>query len=313
MANDVERVTNPEVDRGSSPPGCRSRFPRQSAFIRVFAVAGLTLAVLSSPAATQPRKLDAESRERLAETYILPIRREFQVGKQTREALIFAPKSAANSPAPVVFAFHGHGGTMQKSVEMFGVHSAWKEAIVVYPQGLPTAAPSDPAGRRPGWNTAEAQGNRDVLFFDAMLAGLEEELPIDRRRIFACGNSNGGFFTYTLWALRPDVLAAVAPAAATLDRSRDNLQPKPVFCIGGEQDDKVPLASQRKTFEQLANINGCAGPTRKGRHPLVTIHPSPSGMTLVTFIHPGGHAFPREAVKPMVEFFKRTEQSDGPE
>lgn len=313
MTNDAKRVTNPEADRRISPPGSRSRYPRQPEVFRVFAFAGLTLALLSSPAATQPRKLDAESRERLAKTYLLPIRREFQVGKQTREALVFAPKSAANTPAPVVFAFHGHGGTMQKSVEMFGFHSAWKEAIVVYPQGLPTAAPSDPAGRRPGWNTAEVKDNRDVLFFDAMLAKLEEESPIDRRRIFACGNSNGGFFTYTLWALRPDVLAAVAPGAATLERSRDNLQPKPVFCIGGEQDDKVPMAAQRNTFEQLAKINGCAGPTRKGRHPLVTIHPSPSGMTLVTFIHPGGHAFPREAVKPIVEFFQRSAQSKAPE
>lgn len=292
----------------SIPQRCRRLLRNRQPVGRMLVFGWVLAILLLSPAEGQVKKKAAPARERLAETYFLPIRREFRVGRATREALVFAPKSAATTPAPVVFAFHGHGGTMQTAVTIFEIHKAWEDAIVVYPQGLPTPTPGDPQGTKPGWVTTESDDNRDLRFFDAMLESLEKEYRVDRRRVFATGNSNGGFFTYTLWAQRPDVLTAVAPGAATLGRSEGMLQPKPVFCIGGERDDKVSIDKQRQTIEQLAKINGCSGLTRKGRHPLVTVHPSPGGTPVASFIHPGGHAFPKEAVRPMVEFFQRAGQ-----
>src|SRR5579862_7082553 len=62
-----------------------------------------------------------------------------------REALIIAPSNAAGADvkAPVVFAFHGHGGNMQQVADA-GVQQLWPEAIFVYPQGLPTKLYVDP-------------------------------------------------------------------------------------------------------------------------------------------------------------------------
>jgi polyhydroxybutyrate depolymerase len=58
-----------------------------------------------------------------------------------REALVFAPKRATNdSRHPVVFAWHGHGGNMQGTSQQMHLQTVWPEAIVVYPQGLPTTS-----------------------------------------------------------------------------------------------------------------------------------------------------------------------------
>lgn len=235
------------------------------------------------------------------------IRREFVVDGIQRAALVFVPKEAGDAPLPVVFAFHGRGGTMQRAAAMFGFHQQWREAIVVYPQGLPTPGPADPEGKRPGWQVTPLDDrNRDLRYFDVMLAELERDYPVDRRRIYASGHSNGGFFTYTLWAARPSVLAAVAPSACTTERLGDAvpLTPKPVFHVAGEQDSLVPIESQRRTIERLKKLNGCEE-ERPGRRPAVRISPSPGGTPVVTFIHPGGHGYPTAASAPIVEFFQR--------
>jgi polyhydroxybutyrate depolymerase len=259
---------------------------------------------MSEATNAQPRRARPNA-ARAAEKYVLPVRRQFTVEGVERHALVFAPRSALDSPAPVVFAFHGHGGTAQQSAEMFGYHQAWEEAIVVYPQGLPTPTNSDPAGKKPGWTTSGSKSdNRDLKFFDVMLGELKKEFQVDDRRIYASGTSNGGFFTYTLWGARPDVLAAVAPAAATTRRLEDQLTPKPVFLVAGEMDPVVKIESQRATIEFVRKLNNC-GEGRPGRRPAITNYQSPDGNTVASFIHSRGHGFPEEASQPIVEFFKR--------
>ena len=77
---------------------------------------------------------------------------EWKIGDAAREALLYVPATAKTTPAPVVFAFHGHGGTMQRAAVMFHYHDLWPEAIVVYMQGLNTPGRlTDPEGKLPGW------------------------------------------------------------------------------------------------------------------------------------------------------------------
>src|SRR5262245_1179240 len=79
-------------------------------------------------------------------------RREWKVDGVTREALIYIPASAKTNATPIVFGFHGHGGTMQRAANMFGFEKIWPEAIVVYMQGLNTPGRlTDPEGKKPGW------------------------------------------------------------------------------------------------------------------------------------------------------------------
>jgi polyhydroxybutyrate depolymerase len=53
----------------------------------------------------------------------------------------------------------------------------------------------------------------DVGFVRALIDKLAENFPIDRRRIYATGMSNGGMMAHRLAAEASDIIAAVAPVA----------------------------------------------------------------------------------------------------
>src|SRR5215471_1842588 len=78
----------------------------------------------------------------------------------TRTALVFAPPQANGVAAhklPLVFAFHGHGGSSQTAAVGMHLQTVWPEAIIVYPQGLKTPSRIDPAGNQYGWQTQRGQ------------------------------------------------------------------------------------------------------------------------------------------------------------
>ena len=131
-----------------------------------------------------------------------------------REALVFAPDSAGQTAAPVVFGFHGHGGNAEGLVKLMDFQDDWPAAIVVYMQGLPTSNAKDPGGKLPGWQLeAGDDHDRDLKFFDAMLAKLHQLYKVDDKRVYAAGFSNGARFAYLLWGTRADKVAAFAVAA----------------------------------------------------------------------------------------------------
>ncbi len=233
-------------------------------------------------------------------------RREWQVDGVAREAMVYAPATAKTDASPVVFAFHGHGGTMRQAATKFAYHKQWPEAIVVYMQGLKTPGVlTDPEGKKPGWQkTFEDQGDRDLKFFDAVLATLKIDYKVDENRIYATGHSNGGGFTYLLWAARGDVFAAVAPcAAAAKPEFRSHIKPKPVLHMTGENDPLVKFAWQQRTIDEVRKINSCGEGQPWGEH--CTMYPSKGGTPVVTYIHAGGHQLPDEVPPVIVKFFKQ--------
>lgn len=234
-----------------------------------------------------------------------PIRREWQVGGVTREALVYVPPRATAQPTPVIFAFHGHGGTARNAARNWSYETLWPEALIVYPQGLKTPGRlTDPEGLKSGWqSTIRDQDDRDLKFFDAMLASLRADYRVDDHRIYSTGHSNGGGFTYLLWAQRGDHFAAFAPVAAVDGKSLPKLRPMPVFHVAGEKDPLVKFAWQKQMIESLRILNEC-GPAQPAVKGAVT-YPSKIGAPVVTFIHHGGHEFPAEARPLIVEFFQQ--------
>ena len=233
-----------------------------------------------------------------------PARREWTVDGVTREALVHAPSKAKTEATPLVFAFHGHGGTMNNAARTFAYHTLWPDAIVVYPQGLNTPGRlTDPEGKKPGWQSGPGdQGDRDLKFFDTILESLRHDCKVDAKRIYATGHSNGGGFTYLLWAMRGDRFAAVAPSAAAAPKVQSLLKPKPVLHLAGENDPLVKYAWQQFTMTALRKLNECG--EGKSWEKFCTLYPSKIGTPVVTFIHPGGHQFPSEAPATIVKFFK---------
>ena len=236
----------------------------------------------------------------------IPTRMEWKVDGAVREALVYAPATARSAPSPVVFAFHGHGGTMKYAANKFAIQKHWPEAIAVYMQGLNTPGTLiDPQGKLPGWQkTFGDQGDRDLKFFDAVLATLKKDYKVDEKRIYATGHSNGGGFTYLLWAARGDVLAAVAPcAAAAKAEFKPHIKPKPVLHMAGENDPLVRFAWQQRTIDEVRKINGCGEGKPWGEH--CTLYPSKTGTPVVTYIHTGGHMMPEDVPPVIVKFFKQ--------
>ena len=228
-----------------------------------------------------------------------------KVDETEREALVSAPPGAKEKAAPLVFVFHGHGGSMQQAARSFAMHAAWPEAIVVYPQGLKTPGQlTDPKGERAGWQHGPgAEGDRDLKFFDALLTKVQADWKVDERRIYATGHSNGGGFTYLLWAGRGEKFAAFAPSGSVM-RQVARLKPKPAMHVAGEKDALVKYEWQALMMQAVRKLNGCDEAGQK-QGELATLYPSKSGTPVVTYIHPGGHEFPREAVPQIVAFFKK--------
>lgn len=264
-------------------------------------------------------------------------RREWKIDNVTRDALVHVPVTTKTNAAPIVFVFHGHGGTMRHSARTFDFHTIWPEAIVVYMQGLNTPGRlSDPEGKKAGWqHNVGAQEDRDLKFFDAVLASLKKDYKVDAKRIYATGHSNGGVFTYLLWEARAKEFAAFAPSGSLhLSLVRDHLPfvqervrrkvastnevapaktnsvadnkftPKPVLHVAGENDEGVKFQWQKRMIDALRKLNQCGEGKPWETDKRCTLYPSEVGAPVGTYIYPGGHEYPGEASAIIVKFFK---------
>ena len=230
---------------------------------------------------------------------------QWKVSDTIREAIVYIPATAKTKPAPVVFAYHGHGGTARNMFNTRGFEKLWPEAIVVCPQGLNTPGQlTDPQGNLPGWQKApDDMQDRDIHFFDEMLKTLHQAYKIDDKRIYVTGHSNGGGFTYLLWAMRGDVFAAVAPSSAVAVRFYNLLKPKPAMHIMGEKDPLVKPEWQKMMYTKVMQLDKCSS-TGEPYATNATFYPSASGTPVVLYIHPGGHVYPAEANGVVIQFFK---------
>jgi len=234
--------------------------------------------------------------------------REWKIDGLTREALLAVPTTAKTKPCPIVFGFHGHGGSMKNAARSFRMHKQWPDAIVVYMQGLPTPGQiSDPDGKKAGWQKEKGdQEDRDLKFFDDVLKSLKADYKVDEKQIYAMGHSNGGSFTYLLWAERPDILAAVAPSGAAALKNRNSLKPKPMLHVAGDNDPLVKYAWQKLMIDAVMKTNECGEGVPWEEK--CTQFPSKIGTPVVTFVTSSGHKFPVEAPALIVKFFKQHQQ-----
>jgi polyhydroxybutyrate depolymerase len=235
-------------------------------------------------------------------------RMEWQVDGVAREALVYIPPTARTTDTPLIFAFHGHGGTSRFAATRYNFQKLWPDAIAVYPQGLPTAGKTDPEGIRAGWQMRVGDSkDRDLKLFDTILAALKKDYKIDAARVYCMGHSNGAVFTYLLWGARGDTFAAAAPVAGVALGGFKDFKPLPALHIAGEKDLIVPFKAQQFTMEGARKLNGCdaeSKPWASSGALVGTVFPSKTGTPFVSVVYPGTHAFPDEAPELIVKFFK---------
>ena len=231
----------------------------------------------------------------------------WEVDGQKRHALVHLPTGAAMQLSPLVFGFHGHGGRSQGAARNFGLHRLWPEAVVVYPQGLPTPGKlTDPEGKKTGWQQdPRAFDGRDLKFFDAMLKTFTENHGVDPARVYSTGHSNGGGFTYQLWINRPGVFAAIAPSASAY-RGIQEASPEPLAVIhfAGSNDTLVKFEWQEAMMKRVCEINQCGSEPQAWGNDACKIYSQEQGAPLVNCTHDGSHKYPSFAPELIVQFFK---------
>ena len=232
---------------------------------------------------------------------------KWNVNDEERTGLVHLPVLDTGLQAPLVFVWHGHGGSSRGAARQFRIHQHWPTAIVVYPQGLPTPSRLiDPEGLRSGWQSAgDAKTNRDIRFFDAMLEDLVGRGIVDPELVFSTGHSNGGGFTYNLLVERGKRLAAIAPSSSASVRLRNRAFPKiPIFHVAGRNDRLVKMEWQQATIDHLLRVYDCGSSKQWGGRSDCLEYASKEGHTLATYVHEGTHKMPEDAGALIVRFFQ---------
>ena len=229
-----------------------------------------------------------------------------------RTARVHVPASYDPSlPSPVVLAFHAFGSDAIQAEIYTGITRKADEAsfVAVYPQGLVNS-----------WNggaccgEAARTGVDDVRFVADLLDVLEDELCIDRRRVFATGMSNGAFFSHRLGCELSTRIAAIAPVAGVLGVPACTPSRRvPVIEFHGTSDTVVPFGgsaalgfgSVTETVDGWANRNGCSASEtvtfQTGDSRCAKRTPCSDGASVVLCtVTGGGHTWPGAAQIPGV-------------
>jgi polyhydroxybutyrate depolymerase len=224
----------------------------------------------------------------------------------TKRTAVAVVPADLTKPAPLVFAFHGHGGSGLNFDKKIDVEGKWPDAIVLYPDGLVGhKGKTDPDGVKPGWQTRPGEdGDRDLRFYDALFAAAHAQLSIDDSRIFVMGHSNGSAFTSLLLNVRGDKIAATANLSAQPGGLLPTDPVRSMFMSMGEQDPIVPYENQVKSIPLAEEHLGVdtANPTIDG---FLTIEKGPNDLELDTYVHPDGHEVPDAVPALVVAFFQR--------
>jgi polyhydroxybutyrate depolymerase len=149
-------------------------------------------------------------------------------------------------PAPLVLFFHGYGGTGATAAALLHLQdlSDARGFVLAFPDGT-----LDRQARR-FWNATNAccdfEGRQvdDVAYASWIIDDVAGKVPIDRKRVYAMGHSNGGFLALRLACdLAPRIAAAVSLAGAGWkdDRRCQPSEPVSVLQVQGDADPIVHI------------------------------------------------------------------------
>jgi polyhydroxybutyrate depolymerase len=236
----------------------------------------------------------------------------FEVGDQKRTAILAVPADRSK-PLPLVFAFHGHGGSGRNLQQKMLIEKLWPQALVLYPDGLPGhPGKTDPTGTKPGWQTVVGEGgDRDLAFFDAMLKSEEDFFNVDRDRIYVVGHSNGSAFASLLLNQRGRAIAATANLSAQPPARLLSSDPvRSMFMAMGRRDRVVPFANQMRSIPLVESKLGVDTASARVSGDLRQEF-APKNIELATYVYDGGHAPPPQIPPLVVKFFERHSLADG--
>ncbi len=237
--------------------------------MRDIGVLGLAaiLALLSMACDCTQRGPRREPAERTVQAREL-VERSVLVDGARRSYHLHLPKGWDGKTAlPLLMMLHGGGGTGTIAME----ETAWadkadRESFLAV---FPTATPPDPRRRPrfstnpPVWNDGSGRyhaGERDIADVAYLSAVLDDVLaahPVDERRIYVTGFSNGASMTFRFGLERSSRLAAIAPVAGAFWARGDKLEhPLPMLYLTGTADPMNPLDGGVPRFAKTGREHG---------------------------------------------------------
>ena len=162
--------------------------------------------------------------------------------KKIREYYVSLPEDTSK-PFPVIINFHGflsHAMDQQGFSQMDNY--AHQNGIgVIYPEGV-----------KRSWNVGKAILNdeNDIGFVNALIDSVSLKYNIDSNRIYACGFSNGGTFSYELICGLSNKIAAFGSVGGNFSINEDRL------C---NIDREIPLIHIHGTRDRLQKYNHSDG------------------------------------------------------
>lgn len=221
-------------------------------------------------------------------------RKTIQSGGMNREYILRVPDDYDNShPYRLVIAYHwlsgnaeqvangGNGGSTDDPY--YGLWDlAENSTIFIAPEGLDA-----------GWANT---GDRDIALTDAILDEIENDLCIDKTRIFATGFSYGAGMSYAIACSRADVFRGVALyAGAQLSGCNGGTTPIAYFHAHGVNDSVLNISQGRGLRDHFVEVNGCTPQTpsdpagNSGTHSCTSYEGCSEGHPLRWCAHGGDH------------------------
>ena len=170
-------------------------------------------------------------------TKIITITQVIDGNPQNREVIIQTPNNIdVNKNYPIVFAFHGRGGTHSSWVNKLKSFTNNGEFVGVYPQGFLKS-----------WNLgnvgSEPSNANDVVFVSLIIEELKKHSNLDFNKMYAIGTSNGSGMVNKL-AIELSDFNAVAPIVSQLTEGmpiKESTKSISIFQINGAADSTIPI------------------------------------------------------------------------
>ena len=218
----------------------------------------------------------------LALIYPAQAAHNFTVGGD-RPVTVNLPDTITN-PAPLLILLHSAStsGAHQENYMRLGPVAKKNGIIYIAPDGT-----VNPEGKR-FWSASKSCCNKykaevdDVAYINSLIEEINLKTPVDPKRIYLIGHSNGAFMSFT-FACKTNKVAAIVAIAGAMDADSDCTPSTPVSLLNihGTADKTIKVAgglmnnvaytSAKSTVTRIALANKCSMPaiTKKDFEPTI--------------------------------------------
>jgi predicted peptidase len=222
--------------------------------------------------------ISVEPGKQLPQSLVVRVPNESAEGEATIRYMLFVPEEYKETGTkwPLMLFLHGLGECSHDDLSLVKIHGppSFVESRPNFPFVVATPQLTPP----PGYDPKTALKPNDLLALVApawkskvliqLLDHVEQNMHIDRARVYVTGLSMGGYGTWRLVAEYPERFAAAVPICGGGEPTRmaRSLRRVPIWAFHGARDTVVPLA---KSCAMVNAVRRAGGDVRLTIYPTV--------------------------------------------